>query len=270
MTNDESHPFLREAVLFLSNRNIDNKAFRDILKNRSDFFKKKYVDDALVLRSLVKYPIAVGFLAAIIKLVTLFGNYEVTTQGGLAHQAAAAFVCVFWGLAISFVVFYPLSDSANKGVEEDQEIRNLIIDGMILIRDKSTDDHFQAYLRGYLNLNDRSEFKIFGGRSGTPYGNLKAPKIEVKDEVETPSVMETRESETKVYDAKESRRRNRSEKPDPKPFEKLKESTTIAVTSTVEEDRENKATVIATSEQLKDIENEELKWEVSEIVQPVI
>jgi flagellar motor component MotA len=222
LTNDESHPFLREAVLFLSNRNIDNKAFEEILVKRSEFFKKRYVDDALVIRSLVKYPIALGLVAAFVKAASLLWTFEASTQMSVAHDGAMAFVAVFWGVAVSALLFFPLSDSANKSAEEDQEIRNLIIDGMILIREKATDDHFQAYLRGYLSLNDRSNFKIFKGKTGFPYGNIKAPKVEVKEEVATPSYMDV--AETPKETEREARRRSRSEaqKPDEKPFEKLK------------------------------------------------
>ncbi len=216
LTNEESHPFLREAVLFLLNKNIDNKAFEEILINRSEFFKKRYVDDALVLRSLVKYPIALGLMAAFVKGASLLWTFEASTQSSVGHDAAMAVVAAFWGLAVSSVLFFPLSDSANKAAEEDQEIRNLIIDGMILIREKATDDHFQAYLRGYLNLNDRSNFKIFSGKTGFPYGNVKAPKVEVKEEVPQPSYMEAAEPKERVQKVAPP------PEPEAKPFEKLK------------------------------------------------
>lgn len=221
LTNDESHPFLREAVLFLSNKNIDNKAFEEILLKRSEFFKKRYVDDASVIRSLVKYPIALGVVAAFVKAASLLWTFESSTQVSVAHDGAMAFVSVFWGVAVSAFLFFPLSDSAEKSAEEDQEIRNLIIDGMILIREKSTDDHFQAYLRGYLNLNDRSNFKIFTGKTGFPYGNIKAPKVELKEQVATPSYMDA--SETKERSRKHSHSdHDDNYNPSEKPFEKLK------------------------------------------------
>lgn len=229
LTNDESHPFLREAVLFLSNKNIDNKAFEEILIKRSEFFKKRYVDDALVIRSLVKYPIALGVIAAFVKAASLLWTFEASTQVSVAHDGAMAFVAVFWGVAVSAMIFFPLSDSANKSAEEDQEIRNLIIDGMILIREKATDDHFQAYLRGYLSLNERSNFKIFTGKTGFPYGNIKAPKIELKEAVATPSYMEAAEPKAREQEREREREQKHSQhqvdsdyKQVEKPFEKLK------------------------------------------------
>jgi chemotaxis protein MotA len=179
MTNDDCHPFLREAVLFLLNRNIDNEAFKQILQNRSDFFKKKYVDDAQVLKSLIKYPIALGFLGATVKIVGVLLSFETSTQAAMATELSVAFVSIFWGVAFACFVLFPLADSANKAVNEDQVIRNLIIDGMILIREKATDDYFQAYLRGYLSLSDRGEFKILGGKMTFPYGS-PVPKVEKK------------------------------------------------------------------------------------------
>lgn len=220
LTNDESHPFLREAVLFLSNKNIDNKAFEEILLKRSEFFKKRYVDDALVIRSLVKYPIALGAIAAFVKAASLLWTFESSTQVSVAHDGAMAFVAVFWGVAASALLFFPLSDSANKSAEEDQEIRNLIIDGMILIRERATDDHFQAYLRGYLSLNERSDFKIFTGKTGFPYGNIRAPKVELKEAVSTPSYVDA--AEPKEREHKRSSHNEPDDKPAAKPFEGLK------------------------------------------------
>lgn len=250
LASEESHPFLREAVLFLLNRNIDDRAFEEILKNRSEFFKKRYVDDALVLRSLVKYPIALGFLAAVVKGVSLFWNFEASTQSAVAHEAAMALVAIFWGLAVACFLFFPISDSANKAVEEDQELRNLIIDGMILIREKATDDYFQAYLRGYLNLNERSNFKIFSGKAGFPYTNITVPKVEAKEVMQTPSFMENRETRER-----ESRSEFRNkQKPDPKPFEALK---SIAIPKVVAPPQVAEAVVVVDEEQELDVESKE-------------
>ena len=187
LTTDECHPFLREAVLFLLNRNIDNAAFEEVLKNRSEHFRKKYNDDAKVLKSLTKYPLAIGFLASVVKIISVLQNVETSTYSILGSELAIAFVALFWGLSLSCFILFPLADSASKSADEDQLIRNLIIDGMILIRKKATDDYFQAYLRGYLNLSDRSDFKIFSNnKANFPYA-IPVPKIEVPEEREEPS-----------------------------------------------------------------------------------
>jgi flagellar motor component MotA len=176
--SDDVHPFFREASLFLMNRNIDDEALEEILRNRSDYFKKRYEEDAGVLRSLAKYPVSFGILSAITSaLAVLPGiqNHSVDLVTGILQGAGGALIAVFWGMALANFLILPVADSAAKAADEDAMLRNLIIDGMVLIRCRATDDHFQAYLRGYLSLADRSEFKIFA-KSAVPYANVPVAK----------------------------------------------------------------------------------------------
>ncbi|MGZ3725715.1 MAG: hypothetical protein ACXWQQ_07935 [Pseudobdellovibrio sp.] len=181
LTTEESHPFLRESVMFLLNRNISNKAFEEILKSRSDIFKKKYHEDATILKSLGKYPIIFGLVTFLLKSIEILATMNTVKHTNVPLEFATAAIAVVWGLLMTGIIIYPLADSAVKAADEDQIFRNLIVDGMILIRQKATDDHFQAYMRGYLNINDRSEFKIF--TANTQYPFAVAPRIEHKDEI---------------------------------------------------------------------------------------
>ncbi len=155
VTTGELHPFLRECISFLLNKNIKNEALNRVLHNRLDQFKQKYHEDFYVLKSIAKYPIAFGFISALCSLVEMMQ----TGQNNSSYWASAL-VSIFWGVSFSYFVVWPFADSAYKSAQDDFTLRSLIVDGMMLIRDHATDDHFQAYLRGYLSLNDRSEFKV--------------------------------------------------------------------------------------------------------------
>ena len=176
--SDTAHPFFREAALFLMNRNIDDVALQEILRNRSDYFKKRYEEDASVLKSLAKYPISFGFLSAITSILAVFPgiqNRTVEILPAVLHGAGGALIGLFWGMALANFLILPVADSAAKSADEDSMLRNLIIDGIVLIRSRATDDHFQAYLRGYLSLADRSEFKIFAS-AATPFTKVPVMK----------------------------------------------------------------------------------------------
>ena len=99
MTNDDSHPFFRECSLFLLNKNINNDALKEILKNRLDQFKQKYYEDYHVLKSLTKYPIAFGILAAL----TGFIEMMQTGQNNWNYWVTAL-VSVFWGVSLSYFI----------------------------------------------------------------------------------------------------------------------------------------------------------------------
>lgn len=164
MASEDAHPFFKESAMFLMNRNIDDSALKDVLRNRSDYFKKRYEEDAGVLKAMAKYPVSFGYISAVVSLLAVvpqMQSHPAEVISILFHGAALALSSIFWGLAIANFLILPVADSALKAADEDSMLRSLIIDGMVLIRTRATDDHFQAYLRGYLSLADRSEFKIF-------------------------------------------------------------------------------------------------------------
>ena len=176
-TSDDSHPFLKETVVLLLNDNISNEGFEQVLRQRSEYFKKKYKDDAKVLISLAKYPPAFGLLGAAIGMIELMNSMQTATNVNIGSSMMLAFVSTFWGIAVSHFVFLPLADSASKAVDDDHMLRSLIIDGMVLIREQVNDEHFQAYMRGYLSLSDRSEFKIHSRKSILGYSDNYKPNV---------------------------------------------------------------------------------------------
>lgn len=158
---EDSHPFFREAATFLMNRNIDTKAVEEILRTRSEYFRKRYEEDAGILKSLAKYPPAFGAIGAVTVIIEIMQKLNTVPLSNLGHLGALAMVSVFWGVAISSFIILPLADSSLKATHEDSNMRELIIDGILLIRRKVNDEHFQAYLRGYLSVSDRSELKVY-------------------------------------------------------------------------------------------------------------
>lgn len=190
--SDEAHPFFREASMFLMNRNIDDPALEEILRNRSEYFRKRYEEDTTVLRSLARYAVSFGFFAAIcavLEMLPLLQSHSGEFSAVLFHGFGSALIGIFWGMALSSILILPVADSAAKASDEDSMLRSLIIDGMVLIRTRATDDHFQAYLRGYLSLADRSEFKIYS-KNVIPF---KVPPVQKKIEVQSEEIQAIQE-----------------------------------------------------------------------------
>jgi chemotaxis protein MotA len=173
--SDDSHPFLKESVILLLNGNIADDGFEEVLRQRSEYFKKKYKDDAKVLISLAKYPPAFGLLGAAVGMIEMMNALSTGAQVNIGQTMMLAFASTFWGIAFSHFLILPLADSASKAVDDDHMLRSLIIDGVVLIRQRVSDDHFQAYMRGYLSLSDRSEFKIYSRKSILGYAESPKP-----------------------------------------------------------------------------------------------
>lgn len=201
---EKSHPFFRESAHFLMNKNIDTDALENILRNRSDNVKKRYKEDAKILTSLGKYPPAFGLLGASTGMIEMMQNLGTGGSAGIGQAMAVALVATFWGIAMANFIILPLADSAAKSTDEDSTLRNLIIDGMLLIRQNVTDDHFQAYLRGYLTLAERTELKIFSTQNVYTLRPAKQEKAETPEPVTTPPTVasDTFVPESKQVDTK--------------------------------------------------------------------
>ena len=159
-STDEFDPFLREGVNFLFDKSITTDAMIGVLKTRSYYFNKMYKDDAKVFSSLGKYPPAFGLLGASTGMIEMMQNLGTGGSAGIGQAMAVALVATFWGIAISNFIILPLADSAGKAVQEDAHLRDLIIEGLRLIRERANDKQFKSHLKGFLSLDDRPDFKL--------------------------------------------------------------------------------------------------------------
>lgn len=155
-TKENVHPFLIES-LFLWKRNyLNREELEKVLHSRRLAFKKKYQQDAKILNAVAKYPPAFGLLGAstgMIAMMTNLGGPGGTEAIGAAM--AIALVATFWGIAAANFVLLPLADYAQRVISMDQEIRELIIDGVLMIVDRKSEAVLVETLRSRLKIDER-------------------------------------------------------------------------------------------------------------------
>ncbi len=152
----EAHPFINESVLLLQKNYLNHEDLHKVLHSRKVAFKAKYSQDAKILNAMAKYPPAFGLLGAstgMISMMTNLGGAGGTAAIGSAM--AVALVATFWGIAAANFIFLPLADYAQRVIAADQEIRSLIIEGVMMIKDSEKDEVLAEKLRSRLNINDR-------------------------------------------------------------------------------------------------------------------
>lgn len=157
---DTFDPFLREGIEFLFDRKTTSVGLVDLLRTRSSYFSKLYRNDAKVLASLAKYPPAFGLLGAATGMIEMMQNLGGGGSAGIGQAMAVALVATFWGIAIANFFILPLADAATRASQDDATLRDLIIDGLKLIKDEVGDQQFKGHLRGYLSLEERHNFNV--------------------------------------------------------------------------------------------------------------
>lgn len=134
LLGEPHHPFLAEALYFVGKDYIDAFELRNVLEKRSTYFKKRYQQDYKTLNALGKFPPAFGLLGATTGMIAMMTQLS-GKPDQIGPAMATALVATFWGIAVANFLVLPLADYANRVVQEDQGLRNLIIEGVLAIKE---------------------------------------------------------------------------------------------------------------------------------------
>ncbi len=152
-----SHPFLSEALRTLRNNDINSDLLKEILKSRKLVFKKMYLEDAKILNAIAKYPPAFGLLGASTGMIAMMTNLGSGGTEKIGQAMAIALVATFWGIAATNFIILPLADYAQRSIQIDQNIRDYIIEGIMLMKNGASDSEFTISMKSKLDLSQRAE-----------------------------------------------------------------------------------------------------------------
>ena len=134
---------------------------REGLYKRMEYYQRQYLSDAKTLPGLSKFPPAFGLLGAVTGMIGMMGNLG----GGsdvIGRSMAVALVATFWGICLANVVLLPLSDYYKGLAEQDAFVRQIIIDGVLMVKRKEALPLIEEKMNSYLPPNKRL---------ATTYGN---------------------------------------------------------------------------------------------------
>jgi chemotaxis protein MotA len=160
------HPFLTEGYQLIGEGIIPERQLRDILLQRSDFFKKEYLADAKTLTSLAKFPPAFGLLGTSTGMITMMVNLGQGGQDSIGPAMASALVATFWGIALANLLILPLADYASKVAGDDSRSRKLIVEGLMMIKQGKSPILVAEFLNGHLPVHQRVRLILEDDRVG--------------------------------------------------------------------------------------------------------
>lgn len=154
-----SHPFLAEGLALVAEGQLSETELADVLNRRSSYFRKSYLADAKMFNTLAKFPPAFGLLGASTGMITMMTGLGSGGQETIGPAMAVALVATFWGIAVANLVLLPLADYATRLASEDANTRQLIADGVMMIKRREPVHVVAEKLNGSLAIQKRLRLK---------------------------------------------------------------------------------------------------------------
>lgn len=153
---DLQTPFLREAIQLIIDGGLSEGDIDLILMKRAQTHHKRYQEDAGMFSTLAKFPPAFGLLGAVVGMVSLMqglgGKDAIKTVG---PAMAVALVATLYGIALANFIFIPLGENLSKYNREDKLMRQMVMDGLKLVRNKKHPLLVEENIKSYLLPSER-------------------------------------------------------------------------------------------------------------------
>lgn len=148
--------FLRDAIELMVNGGIEPHELDAILKKRAHTMHHRHEEDAEIFKALSKFPPAFGLMGAVTGMIAMMqGMGSADAFSKVGPSLAIALVATLYGIALANFVFLPLGENLTKLNRQDSNIRQMVLDGVKLIRDKKHPLVVEESLRSLLLPSER-------------------------------------------------------------------------------------------------------------------
>lgn len=142
-------PFLSRA-LSLSMMGLPTQVVREALEIDSRVLAEREEERAQVLEAAAGYAPTLGIVGAVLGLMRVMQHF--TDTGAVGPGIAAAFVATIFGVGAANLLFLPLATRLRARARQDALRRELVVDGVLALRDGASPGVLEERLAGYLTL----------------------------------------------------------------------------------------------------------------------
>lgn len=152
--------FLKEAVEMMVEGGISPDALDSILRKRALTHYKRHEEESQIFKTIAKFPPAFGLLGTTLGMIALLQSLGTQdAMKNLGPAMAIGLVATLYGIALSNLVFIPIGENLAKLNKQDECIREMVIDGVKLLRKKEHPLVVQEVLKSYLLPTERVNLK---------------------------------------------------------------------------------------------------------------
>ncbi len=118
---------------------------------------KRHVTGALIFSQAGTYAPTLGVLGAVVGLVAALGN--LTDVEKIGHSISAAFIATLLGIFTGYCMWHPLSNKLKRISKQEQEIKMMIIEGLLAIYEGVLPGALEKKLSVHLPLTERKKYE---------------------------------------------------------------------------------------------------------------
>lgn len=141
--------FLARA-LSVSVSGLSAEVVREALEIDARVLAEREEERAQVLEAAAGYAPTLGIVGAVLGLMRVMQHFS--TSASLGPGIAAAFVATVLGVGVANLVFLPLATRLRARARQDALRRELVIDGVLALREGTAPGVLEERLAGYLTL----------------------------------------------------------------------------------------------------------------------
>lgn len=166
------NPFLAESLQLLVDGFTEDQ-MREILEARIETFSQRYSIEANIFKNLSKFPPAFGLFGTTLGMIALLqkiGGEDATKQIGPAM--AVGLIATLYGIALTNFIFLPIAENLTEKSREDTILRRIILEGVIMLKNKTHPLLIAEKLNSYLLPDERISLR--GEETGKSKGKKAA------------------------------------------------------------------------------------------------
>lgn len=156
-TNDQ---FLQEGLQMIDDNILKGDELFEVLDSRVEHMFTHYSDEATKFKNLGKYPPAFGLMATVLGMIALLSNLGGADAMKMVGPAMGmCLVATFMGIVLANVFILPIGDSLADNAKEINLKNRIIVEGLVLISEKTNPIVVAEKLNSFLLPSDRLDWK---------------------------------------------------------------------------------------------------------------
>ncbi|WP_066067158.1 flagellar motor stator protein MotA [Neobacillus soli] len=140
-------PFLKNGLEMIIDGS-DRKQMEDILFDELEAAAERHKVGSLIFSQAGMYAPTLGVLGAVVGLIAALGNLQ--DMDKLGYSIAAAFIATLLGIFSGYVLWHPISNKLKRISKKEQDIKIMMIDGLLGMQEGLTPKLIERKLSVYL------------------------------------------------------------------------------------------------------------------------
>lgn len=156
-----SQPFLIEAMELYLEGGLGHDDLVLVLEKRVEIQNEKYAREGEIFKVIGKFPPAFGLIGATLGMIGLLqGLGKPDAFDHLGPAMSVALTATFWGLVLANLILLPLGENLASAADEDLVLREIVVEGVLLLKDKKHPLLVKEAMSSYLSPSERREITI--------------------------------------------------------------------------------------------------------------